>query len=202
MVLPVKHTETKKMRMGSHKKHNMKYFVVFVEMMGMGRWNSKGCQTRVKWFKVQRQREEVSLADVREVRETGEVKRHSTLNLIITGKWYPISGDGGFQVRNLIPLKISLVRGPVACQIIRMRPNVPPLVWRKTNPPLPTPLGVRPGNSTEGKRITPAQRSDKHPLPQKKKKPNKTRNDRLDARATTSYPTLTRPTHTTKPVIY
>ncbi|GBL67779.1 hypothetical protein AVEN_167831-1 [Araneus ventricosus] len=28
-------------------------------MMGMGRWNSKGCQTRVKWFKVQRQKEEV-----------------------------------------------------------------------------------------------------------------------------------------------
>ncbi|GBM71406.1 hypothetical protein AVEN_177014-1 [Araneus ventricosus] len=28
-------------------------------MMGMGRWNSKGCQTRVKWFKVQRQEEEL-----------------------------------------------------------------------------------------------------------------------------------------------
>ncbi|GBL68149.1 hypothetical protein AVEN_179764-1 [Araneus ventricosus] len=26
--------------------------------MRMGRWNSKGCQTRVKWFKVQRQKEE------------------------------------------------------------------------------------------------------------------------------------------------
>ncbi|GBM63368.1 hypothetical protein AVEN_185474-1 [Araneus ventricosus] len=25
-------------------------------MMGMGRWNSKGCQTRVKWFKVQKKK--------------------------------------------------------------------------------------------------------------------------------------------------
>ncbi|GBM78945.1 hypothetical protein AVEN_40509-1 [Araneus ventricosus] len=27
-----------------------------VSMMGMGRWNSKDCQTRVKWFKVRRQK--------------------------------------------------------------------------------------------------------------------------------------------------
>ncbi|GBM75296.1 hypothetical protein AVEN_45329-1 [Araneus ventricosus] len=28
-------------------------------MMGMGRWNSKGFQIHVKWFKVRRQREEI-----------------------------------------------------------------------------------------------------------------------------------------------
>ncbi|GBM07737.1 hypothetical protein AVEN_137610-1 [Araneus ventricosus] len=28
-------------------------------MIGMGRWNSEDCQTRVKWFKVRRQKEEI-----------------------------------------------------------------------------------------------------------------------------------------------
>ncbi|GBM75870.1 hypothetical protein AVEN_164156-1 [Araneus ventricosus] len=43
--------------------------VVSVAMMGMERWNSKDCQTRIKWY---RQKEEVSLAAGRGVRDTGE----------------------------------------------------------------------------------------------------------------------------------
>ncbi|GBM77768.1 hypothetical protein AVEN_22167-1 [Araneus ventricosus] len=57
--------------------------VVSVTMMGMGRRNSKGCLTRVKWFKVQRQKEVVSLAAGRGVRDTGEVKRKSTKDVTV-----------------------------------------------------------------------------------------------------------------------
>ncbi|GBM58745.1 hypothetical protein AVEN_183574-1 [Araneus ventricosus] len=45
-------------------------------MMGMGRWNSKGCQTRVKWFKVRRQKEEISLAASRPREPQKSRQRH------------------------------------------------------------------------------------------------------------------------------
>ncbi|GBM02009.1 hypothetical protein AVEN_181676-1, partial [Araneus ventricosus] len=58
MVLPDRYTNTEKKRMGSHKEHDMKYFCCLSSNDGMERWNSKCYRTRVKWFKVQRQKEE------------------------------------------------------------------------------------------------------------------------------------------------
>ncbi|GBN06125.1 hypothetical protein AVEN_131763-1 [Araneus ventricosus] len=53
-------------------------------MRGMGRWNSKGCQTRVKRFKEEwRQKAEISLAAGREVRDIGEGKRKPTKDVTV-----------------------------------------------------------------------------------------------------------------------
>ncbi|GBL92853.1 hypothetical protein AVEN_4554-1 [Araneus ventricosus] len=46
-------TQTPKRREWGAIKSIIRSISVFsVVMMGMGRWNSKGCQARVKWFKV------------------------------------------------------------------------------------------------------------------------------------------------------
>ncbi|GBN12670.1 hypothetical protein AVEN_176979-1 [Araneus ventricosus] len=83
LVFPTRHTNTKKKRMGVGIKSMVRSIsVVSVTTMGVGRWNSKGCQTRVKWFIVRRQKEEVSLAADRGVRDTGEGKRKATKGVI------------------------------------------------------------------------------------------------------------------------
>ncbi|GBM10888.1 hypothetical protein AVEN_42141-1 [Araneus ventricosus] len=69
----------KKKKRGSHKCIISSISVVSVAMMG--RWNSKGCQTRVKWFKVHRQKEDVSLAAGRGVRDTERAKENQLKTL-------------------------------------------------------------------------------------------------------------------------
>ncbi|GBL81684.1 hypothetical protein AVEN_93467-1 [Araneus ventricosus] len=68
--------------------------------MGMGSWNSKGCRTRVKGFKVQRQKEEVSLAAGLGIRDTEEDKKKSTKDVTVKNyslKLYYYKEDNGIN---------------------------------------------------------------------------------------------------------
>ncbi|GBL85417.1 hypothetical protein AVEN_34606-1 [Araneus ventricosus] len=64
-------------------------------MMGMGRWNSKCYQTRVKGFKVQRQKEEISLDAGRRIEgPCASTKEVTVKNCLIKFKVLPHRIEG------------------------------------------------------------------------------------------------------------
>ncbi|GBN97683.1 hypothetical protein AVEN_211477-1 [Araneus ventricosus] len=79
MVLPFRHTNTKKKRIGSHKKHDIiMYSCCRRNNDGEGKMEFQRLSDSCEVFKVQRHKEEVSLPAGQGVRDTGEGKRKST----------------------------------------------------------------------------------------------------------------------------
>ncbi|GBM60565.1 hypothetical protein AVEN_131575-1 [Araneus ventricosus] len=83
MVLPVRYTNTKKKRMGSHEKHEMKYFCCLRSNDGDGEKEFQGLSGSCEVVQSKRQKEVVSLAVGTGVRDKGESKRKSTKDVTV-----------------------------------------------------------------------------------------------------------------------
>ncbi|GBM15876.1 hypothetical protein AVEN_258422-1 [Araneus ventricosus] len=85
-------------------------------MMGMGRWNPKGCQTRVKCFKVRRQKDEalipiLGVVIIYSKPSRGHIanctrhhRRHHSRVCKISSSMMPRSNSGGETIARIIPL--------------------------------------------------------------------------------------------------
>ncbi|GBM34647.1 hypothetical protein AVEN_122042-1 [Araneus ventricosus] len=82
MLLSVRHTDTKKKRMESLKKHDMKYFCCLRSNDGDGKMEFQGfsdsCEVEINYRELHREKGEVSFAADQEVRDTGHGKRKPT----------------------------------------------------------------------------------------------------------------------------
>ncbi|GBN73735.1 hypothetical protein AVEN_221817-1 [Araneus ventricosus] len=109
----------------------------------MGRWNSKDCQTRVEWFKVRRQKEEVRLDAGLGVRDTGEDKRKSTkddkhdvlhFHANVTSSSSAIGTKGQLSPKeNVHSLSIILSHSTHALPIQNLKPSSSKFILRATD---------------------------------------------------------------------
>ncbi|GBO13110.1 hypothetical protein AVEN_233886-1 [Araneus ventricosus] len=79
MVFTIRHTNTKKKRMGVYKKHDMQIFYCLRNNDGDGKMEFQGLSDSCEVIQIaEKKKEEISLAAGRGVRDTGEDKGKST----------------------------------------------------------------------------------------------------------------------------